>query len=716
MKKKQIEKVPYIGLKKVSRKKEVKYIATTAVKIVAHEKHLFLEVYRNEKQSLEIPVARVVLTKKDFGTYLPEEREWTRQQIGTMHFADELLWEEAEDRRGAVRTEERNLLNSPEDLERIKKFTKEKVWDEGQWWDFIKRKQDDIVTSAGRRAESRRYERRQKALKDRQDNTPELPEDSILKKMDDAFFHRKHYLYYKKRGCWADIACSKCGNVIDARWKSGMSYESKFQRWTSEPREGEVGTCPICGARGEWKCQGKVKGTHAKSTYVFLGQKYKEKGFVMRFVEVEKRWQLEETFGNKGPEMFRASEKLTVIEIARAYFEEGRNVQIDYHKHNQYLGKDFWDDCNLYGMSGIQIRDGRVMAQTYEEMRGTMFQYSGLKEYMAVVEKGNPIDYLEGYQRTPQIEMLVKMNLIGVVENLVRYRYGIVKDENANRPDRFLGIRSDKVKLLTKKKGDIRTLEVLQMENSLEMNWTKEIVEKLIEAGIRRGQLETALKFTTIGKLLNTIEKYAECEFGTGCSSAVERLRHTATIYIDYLAMRAQRGYDMTNTVYLKPRNIEVAHNKMVAEMDKEKQDERIRDANKRFPLIKKNYRALRKKYFYEDEVFTIRPARSAGEIVMEGRILHHCVGGDSYLKKHNEQETVILFLRFKDEQSTPYITIEIKDERIIQWYGAHDKKPDKEKMQRWLDAYTTRLKCLRLGVIESGEEDAMQKLMAYGA
>lgn len=76
MKKKAIEKIPYFGLKKTSRKKDVKYIGVTAVKIVGHEKHLFLEVYRNKKESKEMPMVRIVLTKKDFGTYWPEKEEW----------------------------------------------------------------------------------------------------------------------------------------------------------------------------------------------------------------------------------------------------------------------------------------------------------------------------------------------------------------------------------------------------------------------------------------------------------------------------------------------------------------------------------------------------------------------------------------------------------------------------------------------------------------
>lgn len=80
MKKKAIERIPYIGLKKNIRPKTVKYIGITAIRIVGHEKHLFLEVYRNAKNQTE-PVVRVVLNKKEFGTYIPETGEWNRRQI-----------------------------------------------------------------------------------------------------------------------------------------------------------------------------------------------------------------------------------------------------------------------------------------------------------------------------------------------------------------------------------------------------------------------------------------------------------------------------------------------------------------------------------------------------------------------------------------------------------------------------------------------------------
>ena len=536
--------------------------------------------------------------------------------------------------------------------------------------------------------------RRQEALEDRMAHTKELPEKEILDRADRLYFHNQHYLYYKKHGYWAHIACSKCGGVTDARWKSGISYESQFQRWTEEPREGHYGTCPMCGARGEYKCQGKVKGTCDKYIYLFLGQKYKENGMVMRYVEVGKKWTLGFICGDKGPEMYNASEELSGVEIARAYFEPGKKVQIDYHKHS-YMGKDFWADCNLYGMANIPISAGLIMSETYEEMKGTMFQYSALREYAKNVREVNPIDYLECYNRTPQIEILVKLGMTDIVEKLVKCYYGIVADENARRPDQFLGIRKERVQQLIKKKGDTHLLEVMQMERRQGKNWTDTQIEHLAETGLSGTQVAMATRYMTLQKLLNRIEKYAGCEYGTGCYSASERIRHTAITYADYLSMRVNAGYDLSNSVYQQPRDLEAAHNKLVMESNKAKMDRHLEEVAERYPEIRKSYKKLRNKYYYEDDRYIIRPARSAEEIVMEGRLLHHCVGGNTYLGKHNTGQTYILMLRFREEPDVPYITVEIdaKNPKILQWYGDKDRKPDKENMRKWLNIWLKKLK-----------------------
>ncbi len=695
MKKKAIEKVPYLTLPKVNRKKKVKYIGVTAFKVIAHERHLFLEVYRNNKACKNVPVVRIVLNKKDFGTYIPESGAWSRGRITRNTWNNYgLIWRENDERirKSSDVMIEENILYSREDLERIKKFTNETLWREEAWWEFIDIWQGKLIHSENAERSRRKYERRQQALEERERLTPELPKSRILEYADTVVFHNLHYLYYKKHGVRATVACSKCGGVSDERWKPGISYESNFERTIQEPKMGDFGICPMCGARGEYMPQGRAKGVYRQTSHLFLGQRYKE-GMVFRYIEIGKEWQLGLICGERGPEMYNCREQLDGIEIARAYFEPGKKTQVDFNKHNPWTGRDFWDDCNLSGAEKITIQKARVMPETYQNMKGTFLQYSAMEEYQKAEVIVNPVDYMERYIQTPQIEMLVKLKLFGVVQKLLKYEYGIVENIEAKHLDEFLGIRKDKAKQLIKHKGDISYLYIMQTERRLDQHWTWEQVDALQEMRAGVDSISTAIQYMTVQKLINRVAEYAGCGFGTNCSTAVARLRQTAGLYFDYLSMRQELGYDLHNTVYQHPRSLEAAHNKMILEQNSAEQEKRCREVAEKYQNIRKQYRKLRKRYYYEDDTFLIRPARSAEEIVKEGMILHHCVGGDNYLRKHNEQESIILVLRYKQEPETPYVTVEIKEEKILQWYGAYDKKPDKDNLKRWLSAYVTRLK-----------------------
>jgi len=722
MKKKAVEKIPFLGLPKVSRKKMVEYVGVTALQEVGKELHLFLEVYKNNKAGRQVPVVRIVLSEKDYGTYFPEIGIWSRGKIESNTWnSNGLIWREEDERirKSLDILAEENILYSPDDLGRIRKFTGgyRNEWKDRMWWDYIERKQEEITRNEYAERSARRYERRQQALEERERLTTELPESRILEYADRVMFHELHYLYFKKHGVRATVACSKCGGVSDERWKTGVSYESQFGRMIQEPRKGDFGTCPMCGARGKYMPQGRAKSFYRQTTHLFLGQQYKEDGMVFRYIEVGKEWQLGLICGEKGPEMYNSREKLDGIEIARAYFEPGKKMQMDFKKHNPWSGNDFWDDCNLSGWESITIREAWILPETYRNMKGTFLQYSALEEFQMAAGNINPVDYIERYIQTPQIEILVKMGLIGVVRELLKCHYNIVANEEANRVDQFLGIRKERVKQLIEKEGAVDFLKVMQMEKRMEQSWTDEQVEQLTEIGIDNRQITMAMEHTTIQKLLNHISKYAGCEYGTMCGTAIGRLKAITQTYFDYLEMRQSLGYDMSNTVYLFPRDLSAAHTKMVQEHNKLEADKRLQEVAVVYPLIKKHYRRLRKAFYYEDENFLIRPARNAEEIVMEGRILHHCVGGDNYLKKHNDGTSTILFLRNVKEPEMPYITVEINMDtlNILQWYGAHDKKPDQKNMDRWLNTYTTRLRCLRDGTLQEAAVDgAAMPLLAY--
>lgn len=713
MKKKEIEKIPYLTLPKRSGKKKVKYIGVTAWKNIGHKRHIILEMYRNEKGCQEVPVLRYVANADDWGVYFPDSGAWTHQKIVTNDWYDGFAWQQEKgQRRTCGGDKEENILHSEEDLKRVLNFFKPSRKNE-DWWDFFERHECDIKN----RRERRKYELRKERLKYREKNTPELPEDAILDWAKKAVFREKHFLYYKKRGRYAKVCCSKCGGVSEGAWKSTESYESQFQRQIEEPRDKGMGKCPLCRAYGTYKPQGKVRGVYTEEAYCFTADKYADQGAVIRYVKMEHSFQLEEIAGDKGePEMHGAYEVYSGVEIARAYIEPGKSVQIDYHKHNPYSGEDFWDDCNLYAINSIPIHEGIIFPQLKENLKGTILQYSAIDLYTAAVGQINVIEYMRRFKEWPQLEMLVKLGLTKTVERMIKGYCGIIMNSNAKRLDDFLGIRKEHIKDLIAEQGESKYLQALVWEKSLGQRWTPTQVKYVSEYVNQSDKLQIATTYMTMEQLMNRVEKYSGTTFEAAeeCSSAANRLKHITTMYLDYLEMRVNLGYDLNNSVYTYPRNLENAHQKMILEQDKEKIDKRLEEVKKIYPDIRKKYRGLRNRFLYEDNKYILRPARSAEEIVTEGRTLHHCVGGNAYLDRHNRGESIILMLRDHNSPETPYITVEINPEtfQIAQWYGAYDKKPDEKNVQSWLNAYTTRLKCRTEEIKEDAGQQASQVML----
>lgn len=107
-------------------------------------------------------------------------------------------------------------------------------------------------------------------------------------------------------------------------------------------------------------------------------------------------------------------------------------------------------------------------------------------------------------------------------------------------------------------------------------------------------------------------------------------------------------------------------------------------------------------KYFWEDKTHMIIPAGNCEELMTEGQTLHHCVGSsDQYMKKMAAGETWILFLRKKEDLEKAYYTVEInmKDDRIIQYYSAFDRQPDKETISEVLKRFKQSIKAKRVRI-----------------
>lgn len=656
MKKKAIEKI----LIPVELQMEKPYTAVAKKEVIADEAHLLVDVYEGGVRLL-----RMATSENDYGVWYPETGKWKSKKI-KVEGNNNCVWNGNREQT-YIDTESEKLI--------FEMYGDVKYWlrnGYSTWIDCILEQQNQIIWEKKQLRDQRRLER----LIERTAHTPENPDD-ITEWAEKEVFSGFSYLYYKRHGRKVDVACSACGQS-DTYPMHGEEYDP-MEKTVEKPVHNEKCVCPMCGKKVIWKAKGRVKGTYSMRHAVFLGQPYKENGAVLKYIEVEKVIRLCEADvpGMKD----QAKESYIVSDIARAYFEKGKKMQKDFRKYDYFKQEGYWDDCNMYGMNQIEVHEADVYPGTWDNLRGTILEYSGAKEYFNFEGRIHLFDYMKTYMEYPQMEFLAKMGLCLLIRSML---YGALKlNKDGKTPAEILGINQNRMKEVLKKQADSKMIKVLRVEHELGMNWKEDELQFVTAIDYRKEELKVVLQYTTLRKLMNKLNKYTGFH-----GDRFRSLREIAGLYFDYISMRQQRGYDLTDTIILFPKDLIAAHHKMVQEIDEGKNKKREKEANKRFPNIAKQYRKNKEKFFYEDEEFLIRPARSAAEIVREGRELHHCVGGDNYLTKHNRSESFILFLREKRNPDVPFITVEVKDDDVVQWYAAYDEKPHEHEVDRWLCDY----------------------------
>ena len=91
--------------------------------------------------------------------------------------------------------------------------------------------------------------------------------------------------------------------------------------------------------------------------------------------------------------------------------------------------------------------------------------------------------------------------------------------------------------------------------------------------------------------------------------------------------------------------------------------------------------------------------AKSPAELIREGDYLNHCVGKYGYDQKFTREESLIFFVRPKDDMTTPYVTLEysLSKHKILQCYAAGNEKPEASVMDfvenKWLPYANRKLK-----------------------
>ena len=491
-----------------------------------------------------------------------------------------------------------------------------------------------------------------------------VPKD--VEKYAHSLLSEYHSMYYKRFGKCATVTCAACGQTYTGLIEKPLEIEKSLVKVIEKPVHNEEGICEKCGAKVSYKAEGMIRRCmYVEYANFVMGQNLGE-DFVFRAFTIERT----------SRRNMKDEEKMT--EYARIYLTRGKKSK-QWWK-TRYCGKETWVEGNpgMYGQCHINRSD--YWPGIWKEIDKTaMLRYGDPGNY-------DPIYYYDAFARYPDFEIVQKAGMKDLMQALLMQRGANINPKGKTIADR-LRVNKDRLKELRERKGNLKYLHIFQEERREKTRFTAEqIREKAWLADHYskqdRDAYEVILRYTKLQKLLDYLDKQREKNI----------YPHT---YLDYIRMRQRAGYDLSNEVYLFPKDLRRRHNELVKILDKKKNDEYKKEMMKKWPQIMKKAGSLERKYGFKYGKYMIRPAMDAAEIVEEGRILHHCVGSsNTYFQKHAKGESFILFLRETKKPDKPLATVEIsgKNEEILQWYEAHDKKPDEKTIQPWLNRYVKHL------------------------
>ena len=265
--------------------------------------------------------------------------------------------------------------------------------------------------------------------------------------------------------------------------------------------------------------------------------------------------------------------------------------------------------------------------------------------------------YLRTYEKYPQIEYLSKLGL-----NHYLFSKQILKKIGTDKNFRKWLIRQKNllvnkwyyVDVVLQSYQSGKSLDYLQLYREAKIN---------LRRNHRFAEIENLFKGRELEKFFNYIDAQ----------------NTNLNAYLDYLNACNYLKLDMSLDKNRFPHDFKYWHDMRI---DQYATAKAIADENNRKELYKQ-FAAIAEKYLplqhNKRSAFICIIAKSPAELIREGAGLNHCVGKMNYDQRFVREESLIFFVREKEQPETPFVTVEysLSQHRVLQCYGKNDHKPD---------------------------------------
>lgn len=459
----------------------------------------------------------------------------------------------------------------------------------------------------------------------------------------------EHYIFYKyqKNGA-TNGYCTYCKKHVPIR----------------SPKYNQKGHCNICGQPVTFRSVGKSGRFCTKWYRVYLVQRRKTSGFVIRIFQA-RTWY--KKAGNADCETTCHEEQRRIFS---ANGKEISNFVYGLFKRREMRWILYWKPW-YYTCCGIQYK-GNVYPYTLSDLSRHELKETGLREYALRQKKIDPGKYLYLWQTYPVLEQIVKAGLFQLVDDILEYRATDAIKRKGRKPTEFLSVTKKEFRRLRDMNGGAKELKWLQFEKSSGRIIKDEEIYWMAKEELEPKDLQFVLDRMSICQVRHYLVKQSE--------KSGDDISHILQVWKDYLSMAGKLRLDVYDSIIYRTSDLQRRHSEAVIQMEEKKKEIRRRELEEKYVGFQEQLIALKEKYEFSAGEYQIVAPKSINDILYEGDTLHHCVNKtDNYFDRIASKESYILFLRKKENPEVPFYTLEAEPDGTIRQKRAEFDRQNKD-------------------------------------
>lgn len=319
-----------------------------------------------------------------------------------------------------------------------------------------------------------------------------------------------------------------------------------------------------------------------------------------------------------------------------------------YIHHSDSFDASKWRECTR----NYSIIDYSIVfpCNIKELLKDTEYKYSCIWDIAKHCTYIDLPELLKNKVSLHKVEILSKMKLYNLALRASEFSsYGSFYD--------IFEVTKDYYPFMKRNNITYKQLKILRLLKEKDIDKIR-YLEKFIGYGENTSNLEEISNYISLNRFI----KYSKMHHGNV----------KIYLYKDYLRFAKILGLDLKNNKYAFPKNLKEEHDKLEKQY-KIQNEKLIKKA-----IIKRGKELSVNKY--QNDKFIILPAHTLKELQDESKQQNNCVR--TYAEKYATGTCDIYFMRDVNTPNKSIVTVEVKDNRIVQSRLKHNNEPAEEQVQ----------------------------------